>query len=178
MARIKRAMTIVFDGGCGTFQLKRIAMPAKKPAAKPAASASKLIDGRIKDLAGWRGDTALWSVEDGEIVGRSSGLDHNAFLVSDMAAADFRLTFRVKLVGDEGNSGVQFRSAPLPDGEMRGFSDMASGWEASFVESTRHHIDALLAGRPPVLSGEQGREILRFALAAQESARLGRAVRP
>ena len=62
------------------------------------------------------------------------------------------------------------------DGEMRGFSGMASGWEASFVESTRHHIDALLSGGPPVLSGEQGREILRFALAAQESARLGRAV--
>ncbi len=62
------------------------------------------------------------------------------------------------------------------DGEMRGFSNLASGWESSFVESTRHHIDALLGGRPPVLTGEQGREILRFALAAQESARLGRAV--
>ena len=62
------------------------------------------------------------------------------------------------------------------DGEMRGFSNLASGWEASFVESTRHHIDALLAGATPVLTGEQGREILRFALAAQESARLGRAV--
>jgi predicted dehydrogenase len=62
------------------------------------------------------------------------------------------------------------------DGEMRGFCDLASGWEVSFVESTRHHIDALLEGRAPVLTGEQGREILCFALAAQESARLGRAV--
>ena len=62
------------------------------------------------------------------------------------------------------------------DGEMRGFSNLASGWESSFVESTRHHIDALLGGQPPVLTGAQGREILRFALAAQESARLGRAV--
>ncbi|HJR56693.1 MAG TPA: DUF1801 domain-containing protein [Rhizomicrobium sp.] len=34
-------------------------MPAtKKPAAKkPTASASKLIDGRIKELGGWRGET-------------------------------------------------------------------------------------------------------------------------
>ena len=40
------------------------------------------------------------------------------------------------------------------DGEMRGFSNLASGWESSFVESTRHHIDALLAGAPPVLTGE------------------------
>jgi hypothetical protein len=61
-------------------------------------------------------------------------------------------------------------------GEMRSFSNLASGWESSFVESTRHHIDALLAGTSPVLTGEQGREILRFTLAAQESARLGRAV--
>ncbi len=62
------------------------------------------------------------------------------------------------------------------NGEMRGFSNLASGWETSFIESTRHHINALLAGEPPVLTGEQGREILRFALAAQESSRLGRAV--
>jgi hypothetical protein len=32
-------------------------------------------------------------------------------------------------------------------------------------------------GWSPSLTGEQGREILRFALAAQESARIGAAVR-
>jgi len=62
------------------------------------------------------------------------------------------------------------------DGEVRGFSDMAAGWESSFVEATRHHIDTLLDGGAPVLTGEQGREILRFCLAAQRSAREGRAV--
>ncbi len=45
------------------------------------------------------------------------------------------------------------------DDEMRGISNMASGWESSFVESTRHYIDALLAGGPPVLTGDQRREI-------------------
>jgi hypothetical protein len=29
---------------------------ARKPAPKPAVSASKLIDGRIKELSGWRGE--------------------------------------------------------------------------------------------------------------------------
>ena len=48
---------------------------------------------------------------------------------------------------------------------------------SSFVEATRHHIDALLDGSSPGLTGEQGREILRFCLAAQRSAREGRAVR-
>jgi len=57
------------------------------------------------------------------------------------------------------------------------FSDMPVGWEYSFINSTRHFIDAYFDGRPPSLTGEQGRDILRFALAAQESARIGAAVR-
>jgi predicted dehydrogenase len=56
------------------------------------------------------------------------------------------------------------------------FSDMPVGWEHSFINSTRHFIDAYFAGQPPVLTGEEGREVLRFALAAQESARMGQAV--
>jgi predicted dehydrogenase len=57
------------------------------------------------------------------------------------------------------------------------FSDMPVGWEYSFINSTRHFIDAYFDGRPPSLTGEEGRDILRFALAAQESARIGAAVR-
>jgi hypothetical protein len=45
------------------------------------------------------------------------------------------------------------------------------------MNSTRHLIEAYFAGTPPVLSGEDGREVLRFALAAQESARSGQVVR-
>ena len=56
------------------------------------------------------------------------------------------------------------------------FSDMPVGWEHSFINSTRHFIDAWFAGASPSLTGEEGREVLRFALAAQESARLGHAV--
>jgi predicted dehydrogenase len=63
------------------------------------------------------------------------------------------------------------------DDELRAFSGMDAGWEASFVGSTRHHIEALLSGAPPYLTGRQGADILRFALAAQESARLGRPVK-
>ncbi len=62
------------------------------------------------------------------------------------------------------------------DRQTRAFSDMPVGWEHSFINSTRHFIDAYFKGEPPSLTGEQGRDILRFALAAQESARTGRAV--
>jgi predicted dehydrogenase len=63
------------------------------------------------------------------------------------------------------------------DGIMQAFSDMPSGWEASFIEATRHHIDALLEGSTPMLTGEQGKEILRFCLAGQRSSAIGRAVK-
>ena len=64
-------------------------------------------------------------------------------------------------------------------GKSEGFSfaDADLGWQASFVHSTRHFIAALRSGTQPRLTGEEGRDILRFALAAQISADLGRAVR-
>jgi predicted dehydrogenase len=57
------------------------------------------------------------------------------------------------------------------------FSDMPVGWEHSFINSTRHFIHAMLSGEAPLLTGEEGRELLRFTLAAQQSARVGHAVR-
>lgn len=65
------------------------------------------------------------------------------------------------------------------NGKTEGFSfaDADLGWEASFVHSTRHFIEALRNGTTPLLTGENGREILRFTLAAQQSAELGQAVR-
>jgi predicted dehydrogenase len=70
--------------------------------------------------------------------------------------------------------------APLllyADGKVREFRDMDAGWERSFIEATRHHIDVLLDGGEPVLTGAQGGDILRFCLAAQQSAREGARLR-
>ena len=63
------------------------------------------------------------------------------------------------------------------DRQTRTFSDMPVGWEHSFINSTRHFIDAYFAGEAPSLTGEEGRDVLQFALAAQESARTGKAVK-
>ena len=63
------------------------------------------------------------------------------------------------------------------DGRTFGYSDMQAGWEHSFINSTQHFIESYLTGKPPVLTGEQGREVLRLLLAAHESAQTGRSVR-
>src|SRR5262249_2863802 len=90
-----------------------------------------------KDLSGWDGDPKLWSVQDGEIVGKSPGIKKNEFLKSHLLAGDFRLTLKVKLVPNKENSGVQFRSEPLPDGEMKGpQADIGAGWWGKLYEES------------------------------------------
>ena len=77
----------------------------------------------------------LWFVENGEIVGKTDGLDHNEFLVSQLALEDFRFKCEVKLVGNQGNSGIQLRSQPLSDGEVRGYqADIGAGWWGKIYE--------------------------------------------
>ena len=92
---------------------------------------------------------------------------------------------RVEITGSKGVIWVtrghgKLMDAPpvvmVKDRGTRAFSDMPVGWEHSFINSTRHFIDAWFVGEPPSLTGDEGREVLQFALAAQESARTGAAV--
>jgi hypothetical protein len=115
-----------------------LASPGQTPLLATADTIANLFNGR--DLAGWTGDPKLWSVENGEIVGRSHGLDHNEFLISDLLAGDFRLTVQVKLIGNRGNSGVQFRSKSIAAGadaplEVQGYqADIGVGWWGKLYE--------------------------------------------
>lgn len=84
-----------------------------------------------KDLSGWVGpqDTTLFSVEDGEIVGKTEEgqLKKNEFLVTDRPYTNFELKARVKIHG--GNSGIQVRSAREEDGAVGGPQvDVADGF--------------------------------------------------
>ncbi|HEX4589018.1 MAG TPA: PVC-type heme-binding CxxCH protein, partial [Gemmataceae bacterium] len=109
--------------------------PRQVPVLANVDNAKEFFNG--KDLTGWIGDPKLWSVENGEIVGKSPGIKHNQFLVSDLVATDFKLSLKIKLVPNEGNSGVQFRSEPLPDGEMRGpQADAGAGWWGKLYEES------------------------------------------
>ncbi|MCO8125198.1 DUF1080 domain-containing protein [Stieleria sp. TO1_6] len=65
-----------------------------------------------KDLTGWIGREDLWSVEDGQIVGRTVAekpLEQNTFLIyTGSEPGNFELTFQFKI--ENTNSGVQYRS--------------------------------------------------------------------
>ncbi|HSW44164.1 MAG TPA: family 16 glycoside hydrolase [Phycisphaerae bacterium] len=93
-----------------------------------------LFDG--KTLDNWIGDKTLWRVENGAIVGRTeTGLKHNSFLVTRDHYDNFVLTLDVKLVPDNANSGIQFRSAPREDGECVGYqADIGQKYWGSIYE--------------------------------------------
>lgn len=90
-----------------------------------------------KDLTGWEGNPALWSVQDGTITGKTpadpanpakSTLKHNTFLVwKGGTVGDFELTFKYRI--EKGNSGVQYRSKELTAGE---FGPIVTGYQADF----------------------------------------------
>lgn len=89
-----------------------------------------------KDLKGWKGDSKLWKVQNGEIVGNTEGatLTDNTFLISENAYGDFVLKIKAKLRNH--NSGVQFRSEELPNFVVKGYqADMAeNAWWGSIYE--------------------------------------------
>jgi putative membrane-bound dehydrogenase-like protein len=109
--------------------------PRQAPILATADTAKEFFNG--KDLSGWVGDPKLWRVENGEIVGKSPGRNKNDFLRSELAAADFRLSLKVKLLPNKENSGIQFRSEALADGEMRGpQADVGEGWWGKLYEES------------------------------------------
>jgi hypothetical protein len=93
-----------------------------------------------KDLTGWvtPANKSLFTVEDGEIVGRTSGkLRKNEFLATAKSYGDFVLKAKVKI--RNGNSGIQFRSRRTEDGVVSGpQADVADGyWGLLYEERGR-----------------------------------------
>ena len=89
-----------------------------------------------KDLTGWAGRTNHWSVQDGVITGITTSNNPakgNNFLIAkvdgtNLVVGDFELRLSYKFTGTFGNSGVQYRSAALPDFVVHGYQgDMENG---------------------------------------------------
>ncbi len=107
--------------------------PRQVPLPATADNARTIFNG--KDLSGWHANSKLWSVEKGEIVGKSPGIKKNEFLIGELLAGDFKLTLEMKLTPNSENSGVQFRSEELPGGEVKGYqADAGAGWWGKLYE--------------------------------------------
>jgi hypothetical protein len=93
--------------------------PKKEPPiVKPREGKSetiKLFNG--KDLDGWEGNMDLWSVQDGEIVGKNKDeIKVSTYLLSKKSFTDFRIVCKFKLVeGSEEHSGIAFWGRVAPD---------------------------------------------------------------
>ena len=111
--------------------------PAAETGSSDAAPWTPLFDGA--SLAGWKGDSQFWRVEDGCIVGRSTAEHpcqrttylHFVGKEGDAKAGvfgDFEIEFDIKLEGAAANSGLQYRSTPKGPKEGDGFD--LSGYQA------------------------------------------------
>ena len=100
-----------------------------------------------KDLAGWEGDTMLWLVEDGALVGRSPGIEYNDFLATEKTYGNFILRFKIHLLNNDGNTGVQIRSQRMEGSmEMIGYqADAGPTWWGNLYDESRRRIDLVEA---------------------------------
>lgn len=94
---------------------------------------------------------------------------------------------RVEIIGEKGTLFINrytARTVDLPElmlfrnGKTTAIPVARVEWHDSFIDCTRHLVDILQRGGQPRLDGKTGKAVLQFALATQESARLGREVRP
>ncbi len=108
----------------------------------PAASVP-LFDGAT--LSGWQGDTTVWRVREGALVGGSlAGNPRNEFLATTSSYRNFILRLEYRLIGSEGfiNGGVQVRSVRIaaPAHEMSGYqADIGAGYSGSLYDESRRN---------------------------------------
>jgi Domain of Unknown Function (DUF1080) len=132
---------------CGLAALFVALAPAPPAAVCSAEPADKgksvaLFDG--KTLNGWQGDSKVFRIDDGAIVGGSlkSALPHNEFLTSTKEYGDFELRLKVKLTGaSSANGGIQIRSRRIPNNhEMIGYqADMGQQYWGSLYDESRRN---------------------------------------
>ncbi|WP_250847037.1 3-keto-disaccharide hydrolase [Aquisphaera insulae] len=112
-------MTTRMIAAAGLTILATLTGPGARSLAQDAAKPVSLFNG--KDLAGWvtPADKDLFTVEDGQIVGRTKGdLKINQFLATEKPYRNFILKAKVKF--KNGNSGIQIRSKRTAEGIVSG----------------------------------------------------------
>lgn len=108
-----------------------------------------LFDG--KSTSGWEGPMEWFRIEDKAVVGGTLAkpIPHNYFLCTTENYGDFELRLEVKVVGDNANAGIQFRTKRIEgSSEVEGYQADVGGvgdrlvWGSLYDESRRRKFMA------------------------------------
>jgi hypothetical protein len=115
---------------------QEVAPPVAAETSPPTAQAGfvNLFNGR--DLSGWSGDTAEWTVRDGVIrahTGRRPTKNSSCLFLQSEPLEDFEL--RLSYQRWSGNSGVFYRAKPLPEGAGGYQFDIALGITGNLIDA-------------------------------------------
>jgi hypothetical protein len=125
-----------------------------EPAAVPEGFAA-IFNG--KDLTGWEGNPAYWSVKDGCLTGITDGsLKHNRFIIwRGGTLKNFELRVKVK-VTTGGNSGLNYRSQARPDlGE-----EVVTGYQCDVVPGRKDYNGMLYEERGRRILAHTGEKVI------------------
>ena len=113
--------------------------------AQETPPAVSLFDG--KTLTGWESKEGIWRVEDGAITAGSyeKKFPKNEWISTEKSYSNFDLTLKIKCSGDFNtgmiNSGIQIRSARLPNGSVAGYQvDCGKGWFGKIYDEHRRRL--------------------------------------
>jgi hypothetical protein len=135
-----------------------------------AAEPVSLFDGAT--LTGWEGDPRFWRVEDGAITGETtpeSVLKANTFLIwRGGTVTDFTMEFSYRILSEEGNSGLQFRSLDRGGFQVTGYqANIELGGKNRngmlYDEGTGREVLALAGERTRVGDGKMRLATEKFA---------------
>ena len=148
--------------------------------------------GPVSSVTGWIDRTLAvvdspaalaWRHRNGRLGYMDEAMMPNFYVEGRYYAADER----VEITGTKGVvhvttcTGRPTETPPLiveKNGRVEAHTDLRYDWLDSFRDSTQDFIDAIIADRPPHLTGERGRDVTAFALAAMEAARTGETAHP
>ena len=148
-----------------TTLLLTLSFPALLLAAEPEPGFTSMFNG--KELTGWEGMPGWWRVENGCIVSKSTKEKPcpraHYLMWRGGKPADFELRLEFRLLGEGGNSGVQFRSREVPEWDTSGYqADIENGdqWTGCLFEHTRGGV--AMRGEKVVIDAEGKKEITKL----------------
>ena len=127
-----------------------LATPRQVPVLATAANASDFFNAR--DFTRWRKSGDAWRIDDGAIVARGNAKQPES-LVSEMIAADFKLSAQVKVTGANAVAEVVLRGSGGAEG-FRGASLSVGGPSPSNVWIYNGPKPKLAVNGPPIEAGK------------------------